>query len=653
MKRRRLLSLFLTLSLCGGLFAVPASAFDTATAGVTNVVSVGFENIAIVDKDHNLWMAGPNDAAELGIVGVGNRDITHETLTTKSRLCQDTFFKVMEDVASVCCGDGFTAAIKTDGSLWMWGRNDHGEIGNGGVTDFSGHAGGDMTIVAQSAPVKIMDNVTAVSCGVAFVAAIKTDGSLWMWGRNSSGELGNGLEGNSTYRGLGRSPIQTVPVKIMDDVRMVSCGGAHTAAIKTDGSLWVWGANNAGQLGNGRVGNQTRETGYVETIQTVPLKLMDNVESVACGSTHTAIVKTDGSLWMCGDNKYGELGNGGECNAVDEDSPTYPVQTVPVKIMDDVASVSAGSMYPSTAIVRKDGSLWMCGDNLYGQMGNITFNTGHDAGRDHAIEATPVQVTENIGGDVVSVSCGGASVAALKKDGTVWVWGNNTYGQLGIGEDSSDNIYWREYGGLNGVFSENYTLHCGAGFPHQVKALTATPPSAFRIVSSWAQEEIAAAESAGLIPTLTDNPNYQAPITREQFAELAVNAVMKMSNGVTTNGTADFTDTDNMQVRRAAGMGIVNGVGEGRFDPKATISREQIATMLHRAWGLTGTPVPAISLSSYTDAGEVSNWAVDAVGSMTASGIMKGTSDTVLSPQAPCTVEQAILLVYRLYQEVK
>lgn len=588
MKKRRLLSLLLTLSLCGGLFATPASAFDTVTAGITNVVSVGFDNVAIVDKDHNLWMAGANDDAQLGIAGIGNK-----TVTDRDLLCQDTFFKVMEEVASVSCAGDYTAVIKTDGSLWMWGRN-------------------------------------------------------------SSGELGNGLEGNlTTWWGAVKG--QTVPVKIMDDVRMVSCGGAHTAAIKTDGSLWVWGANNAGQLGNGRVGNQTRETGIgdsVETIQTVPLKLMDNVESVSCGSSHTAIIKADGSLWMCGDNKRGELGNGGECNAVDEVYSDYPVQTIPVKIMDDVATVSCGSSYPYTAIVKKDGSLWMCGDNVYGQMGNISFITGHDAGRDHAIEATPVQVTENIGGDVVSVSCGGGSAAALKKDGTVWVWGNNTYGQLGIGEDSSDNIYWRIYPGVNGVFGKKYTLYLGAGFPHQVKTLTVTPPSELRIVSLWAQEEITAAESAGLIPALTDNPNYQASITREQFAELAVNAVMKMSNGVTTNGTVDFTDTDNMQVRRAAGMGIVNGVGEGRFDPKATISREQIATMLHRAWGLTGTPVPAVSLSNYTDAGEVSNWAVDAVGSMTASGIMKGTSDTVLSPQAPCTVEQAILLVYRLYRQV-
>lgn len=171
--------------------------------------------------------------------------------------------------------------------------------------------------------------------------------------------------------------------------------------------------------------------------------------------------------------------------------------------------------------------------------------------------------------------------------------------------------------------------------------------------SSWAESEIEAASMAGLIVDFTDDPGFQDAITREQFAELAFNFAMKASNGAAANGTVNFTDTDNMLVRRAAGMGIVNGVGEDRFDPKATTNREQIATMLYRAWGLVGTPAASQGLDGYADGGSVSGWAADAVGAMAASGIMKGTSDTTLSPADPCTVEQAILLVYRLYQEVK
>lgn len=168
--------------------------------------------------------------------------------------------------------------------------------------------------------------------------------------------------------------------------------------------------------------------------------------------------------------------------------------------------------------------------------------------------------------------------------------------------------------------------------------------------SAWAQSEIEAAIDTGLVPSLTDDPGYQDAITREQFAELAFTTVRVMIDGNFPHPA--FDDCDNPRVLQAAGMGVVNGVGDNLFDPKATTNREQIAAMLYRAWDLVGSPVDSEGLDAYADGGEVSSWAVDSVGVMTASGIMKGTSDTTLSPKDPCTVEQAILLCYRLYQQV-
>lgn len=171
--------------------------------------------------------------------------------------------------------------------------------------------------------------------------------------------------------------------------------------------------------------------------------------------------------------------------------------------------------------------------------------------------------------------------------------------------------------------------------------------------SAWAADEVDAAIAAGLVPHLTDEPGYQDIITREQFAELAVCAALEMLDGEMHISPASFSDTDNPSVEKAAGLGIVNGVGEGVFDPKAATNREQIAAMLYRAWDLIEIPAASQGLDAYTDSASVSPWAAEAVGAMTASGIMKGTSITTLSPADPCTVEQAILLVYRLYQEVK
>lgn len=141
---------------------------------------------------------------------------------------------------SVSCGSNHTAAIKTDGSLWMWGYNVSGQLGNG----FDGTVNG-LSDVCQPTPVKVMDDVASVSCGRGHTAAIKTDGSLWMWGNNGNGELGNGGAGNVDQGSLGK--LQTVPVKIMDGVTAVSCGDSHTAAVKTDSSLWTWGSRESSE----------------------------------------------------------------------------------------------------------------------------------------------------------------------------------------------------------------------------------------------------------------------------------------------------------------------------------------------------------------------------------------------------------------------
>lgn len=173
--------------------------------------------------------------------------------------------------------------------------------------------------------------------------------------------------------------------------------------------------------------------------------------------------------------------------------------------------------------------------------------------------------------------------------------------------------------------------------------------------SSWAVSELAKAAEAGLIPALTSDPGYQDAITREQFAELAVNLVVKCGIAIPPDGES-FDDCDNPNVVLAAGAGIVSGIGDNKFAPKTATNREQIATMIYRAIsyikeqrGIDLAPLAA-SIEGYTDKGDVSDWAVNGVGALAANGIMKGTSDTTLSPKNPCTVEQSIILIYRLYE---
>ena len=198
---------------------------------------------------------------------------------------------------TVSLGDEHSAAITTDGSLYTWGNNSHGLLGNG-PTEGSN--------IYSNIPMKIMDNVATVSLGTVHSAAITTDGGLYTWGSNDAGQLGNGTTEDSNF-----------PIKIMDNVAAVSLGSSHSAAITTDGSLYTWGFNNEGQLGNGTRNNKH-----------TPVKIMDNVVAVSLGNYHSAAITTDGSLYTWGSNIAGQLGNG--TNGITEDSK------VPIKIMDNV-----------------------------------------------------------------------------------------------------------------------------------------------------------------------------------------------------------------------------------------------------------------------------------------------------------------------------
>ena len=237
---------------------------------------------------------------------------------TSSALSAAQFSNAFIDVSA---GYSHTLAVKNDGSLWSWGENHYGQLGNGTTVHMS---------IPNSIPEKIMNDVISVSAGQRYSLAINTDGSLWAWGLNSHGQLG---DGTITDR--------HVPVKIMDNVVFISAGyrADHTLAVKTDGSLWAWGRNDDGQIGDGTTTDRYK-----------PVKIMDGVISAASGTAYSMAIKGDGSLWAWGSNRQRQLG----------DDTTVSRHT-PVKVMDDVALVSA-SLF-TTMIIKTDRSLWVCGSS--------------------------------------------------------------------------------------------------------------------------------------------------------------------------------------------------------------------------------------------------------------------------------------------------
>ena len=394
---KKILSIALLLTLCLSL-SLPAAAYnDTGTVGIRNTFSLsgaytsaldkngnlmlnigaggdtyfefpaqissmayGAQNRAYITTDGSLWMGGDNKYGQLG--NGSNQTKTRELV------------KVMDNVAAVSCGTYHTAAIKTDGSLWMWGANYLGQLGNGTLTD-------------SNVPIKVMDNVAAVCCGTDITAIIKSDGSLWMCGCNNSGQLGDGWD--KTTRGKWDFPCRTVPVKIMDNVVSVSCGSNTAAAITGDGTLWMWGYNDNGELGNGKVGNDTYNR---HVIQTTPIKVMENVSAVSVGEYHVAAIKDDNTLWVWGLNRYGQLGNGWTGNqyyTVPNGSESWYYQTVPEKLMDDVAAVNCSDY--STAVVKRDGSVWVWGLDVYTADGEKITNGGKGT---FSYQSVPVKVLD-------------------------------------------------------------------------------------------------------------------------------------------------------------------------------------------------------------------------------------------------------------------
>lgn len=247
---RKLFAWIMALALCIGASSTAFAYGETAAAGTGCVVSAS-RHTALIDQNGVLWTWGDNTKGQLG-------NGTTENSTVPVRIFDSAY--------SVSCSDTHTAAIKTDGSLWIWGRNWYLELGVG-----SGNAPTSVSTLdsLQTVPKKVMDNVAAVSCGSGFTAAVKTDGTLWLWGCNDSGAIGNGGKADKVVDALGVH-VQTSPVKVMDGVKLVSCGSNHFLVIMADGSVRVWGDNSVGELGNGGAGNATSVWG---SIQTVPVAL--------------------------------------------------------------------------------------------------------------------------------------------------------------------------------------------------------------------------------------------------------------------------------------------------------------------------------------------------------------------------------------------
>ncbi len=307
-------------------------------------------------------------------------------------------------------GRTHTLALHQDGTVWSWGYNNYsGKLGDGTTTN-------------RLSPVRVMGltGVTAVAAGNHHSLALRQDGTVWSWGSNA-----------------GRQTSQPVQVVGLTGVTAVAAGGGHSLALRQDGTVWAWGWNVDAQLGDGTT---------VDRPAPFQVPGLTEIISVSAGYTHSLAVRNDGTVWGWGwSNRY-QLGIG-------PTSARYQASPVQMAAVTGATAVAAGHDY-SVVVAGANNTLWVCGSNNHGNLGDGTTSS----------RSTPVQVAGLTGVASVTDPEEGHTLA-VRGDGTLWAWGSNYAGQLGLGTLTQSQVLSPAQVALTGVLRAG----TGLGFSAAVK----------------------------------------------------------------------------------------------------------------------------------------------------------------------------------------
>jgi alpha-tubulin suppressor-like RCC1 family protein len=221
----------------------------------------------------------------------------------------------LTNIVAVAAGTEFSLALDGSGAVWAWGTNAHGELGDGTTTN-------------RLTPVRVsgLTNVVAVSAGGAsgdHALALKADGTVWAWGGNGSGQLG---DGTTTER---HAPV---PVVGLAAVVAVAAGGSHSLALRADGTVWAWGLNGSGQLG-------TNSTASSPT--PVQVAGLTGATALAAGAYQSLAATPDATVWAWGSDGFGQLGDGVVPTPVSQSN--VPVRTLAFGAVEPPGTVCPGS----------------------------------------------------------------------------------------------------------------------------------------------------------------------------------------------------------------------------------------------------------------------------------------------------------------------
>ena len=372
-------------------------------SGIT-AIARGYSHSLALKNDGTVWAWGSNYYGQLGDGTVVDR----ETVVQVSRL---------SGITAIAGGGSHSLALKKDGTVWAWGNNENGQLGDG-------------TVINKTTAVQVsgLSGITAIASGYSHSLALKNDGTVWAWGNNYNGQLGDGTTMYATT---------AVQVRGLSGITAIAGGGLHSLALKNDGTVWAWGNNLKRQLGEGI---PVYATYYGTAVKVSGLR---EITAIAGGYSHSLAQRYNGNVQAWGNNEYGQLGDGTATEMMEI--------AVDVSGLSEITAIAGGEAH--SLALKNDGTVWASGNNRSGQLGDGTITD----------KTTAVQVSGL--GDITAIAGGGYNSLALKNDGTVWVWGSNSYGQLGNGNKRYSEYAKYSFGKQNtfNALTTTCTVSCTSG----------------------------------------------------------------------------------------------------------------------------------------------------------------------------------------------
>jgi len=365
--------------------AVTVDVARPAARLATDRVALGDEHTCVIKDDGTVWCFGGNSDGQLGNSSYLSSDSTAPV--------QIAGFGAGRTAVKIAAGERHTCALLDNSTVWCWGAGGSNELANGGVQSFN----------PVQVPLGAGLTATNLFVGGRVSCALTSDNRLTCWGQNHKGQMGNGttqVNGGVAPTAVSNIPTSFVPVH-------VDPGGRHVCAAATAGAVWCWGDDDRHQLG-------TAADGAIAVNVPGPVDTVTGARSVATGLEYSCAVGTDNTVACWGRNNLGQLGRGSL-------TPATSAAPVTVTVGAPVARVAAGKAF--ACALTTAGAVWCWGDNAAGQVGDANA----------ASPRTSAALVSGLGGTAVDVVAGGSHACAVLSTGDVRCWGDNSFGQLGMG----------------------------------------------------------------------------------------------------------------------------------------------------------------------------------------------------------------------------